>query len=75
MGLGRPVELDGPEEVSVVGDGQGRHLEGVGPLEERFNPDRPVEKAVLGVEVKVDKIGVGHEALPQGARQQPSSLG
>ena len=56
-GGGLLVELDGAKEVSVVGNGDGRHAEILGFLDEGVDLVGPVEETVLGVDVEVDKLG------------------
>jgi hypothetical protein len=41
----------------MVGDGQGRHAESFGFLDEGVNLVGPVEETVLGVDVEVDELG------------------
>ena len=53
--MGRLVELDGAEEVAVVRERHGGHVERTGPLEERADLDRPVEQRVLAVQVQVNE--------------------
>ncbi len=58
------VELDRAEEVAVVGHGDRRHLQLDRPLEEGVELVRPVEEAVLGVEVEVDeRVECRHRGL------------
>ncbi len=54
--LGLLPELVGPEDVAVVGGGQGRHAELGGALEQVADPGRAVEHRVLGVHVEVDEL-------------------
>ena len=50
------VEIEGPEQVAVVGDGHGLHaaLEHAG--EELVQPDRAIEEAVLGMQMQMGEL-------------------
>ena len=63
--LGFEVELDRAEQVAVVGHRDRRHLERAGLADEAVDLIRPVEEAVLGVDVKVDELGARHAVLCQ----------
>ncbi len=63
--LGGLVELDGAEEVAVVRERDRRLLVRLTRRDEIRDPVRPVEEAVLGVDVEVDEIGVGHRRAAQ----------
>jgi hypothetical protein len=56
----RLVELDGAEEVAVVGESHGGHPQRLRALEEGVDLDRPVEKRVLTVEVQVNERSGRH---------------
>ncbi len=47
------VELDGAEEIAVVGHRDRRHAQGLGAREERLVLDRAVEQRELRVEMQV----------------------
>ncbi len=47
------VELDGAEEIAVIGHRDRRHAERLGAREERLVLDRTVEERELGVEMQV----------------------
>ena len=53
MFVGFRHELEHPEHVSVVADGQGGHIILRSLLVQRFDRGSPVEQGVLGVYVKV----------------------
>ena len=53
------VELDGPEEVAMIGLGDRRHVRRFSAFEERVVLDRAVEERVLGVEVEMNE-GLRH---------------
>ena len=57
---GLAVELDRAGERAVVGERDGRHLELGRARCERRDAARPVEDRVLGVDVQVDEVGLGH---------------
>ena len=76
------VEVDGAEEVAVIGEGEGREAELGGPRDEphvHFFPalagraldllelSGAVQQAVLRVDVEVDEVGAGGAALAGGA--------
>ena len=50
------VELYGAEKVSVVRDGDGRHLELSRAIHQATDFTRPVEQAVVSMEMKMDKV-------------------
>ena len=58
------VELDGSEEIAVIRLGHGRHVHGLGALEERVVLDRPVEQRVLGMKMQVNERLRHVNALP-----------
>jgi hypothetical protein len=47
----------------MVGDGQRRHFEGERLRDQFLDAAGSVEKAVLGMKVQMDKIGVGHRGF------------
>ena len=49
------VELNGPVEVAVIGQGQRRLIQFLGPGNEFRNTTRPVQKGVFGMAVQMDK--------------------
>ena len=53
MLLGHVVELLHAVHVAVVGDGQTRHAQLLGPLEKLFDVGKPVEHGILRMDVKV----------------------
>ena len=55
------VEVDRAEEVPVISDGQGRHPVFLGFGDQRLQCARPVQQAILAVDVQVDKIGMVHD--------------
>ena len=57
---GVAVELDRAGHGAVVGEPDGGHLELSGAGRERRNPAGPIEDGVLGVDVKVDELRLGH---------------
>ena len=52
-GAGLAVEVDDGVEDAVVGEADGVHAEGLGPLDELIDAAEAVEQAVLAVEVEV----------------------
>ena len=59
--LGRvAVELDRAGHGAVVGEPDRGHLELGGAGRERGNPAGPIEDGVLGVDVQVDELRLGH---------------
>ncbi len=82
----RRVEIDGPEEIAVIGEGQGGKAELGGAGDEAhvlfllplpfdaldlLELGGPVEQAVLGVDVEVDEVGA-RRAILAGARYSHS---
>ena len=51
--LGRLIELHGPVQVAVVGQGQGGHPQGLRPLQQSANRAGPVQEAVVAVAVHI----------------------
>ena len=67
LGLGRFEELDGSEDVAVVGEGDSRHIVVVGRVDEVLDPEAAVEDAVLRVVVQMDEgHGHSHSIVPGG---------
>ena len=58
--LRRLIKLDRPEEVAVVGQGDGRHPELRRLADELIHPDRPVQQRVLAVDMEMDERRLGH---------------
>ena len=56
---GRLVEVDGAEEVAVVGDGHGVHPPLLHRPREVADADGAVEEGVEGVEMEMDEVGQG----------------
>jgi hypothetical protein len=54
------VELHRSIHAAVIGHRDGRHLACVRLLYRVRNPARPIEQAVLGVQVKMDKVRMFH---------------
>src|SRR4029453_555617 len=54
--LRRRVEVDGAEEVAVVGQRDGGEVERLGGVHQLVELGRAIEQAVLGVDVKVDEV-------------------
>ena len=77
---GRLVELHGPEQGAVVGEGQGRHAELGGPLHHAGDRARAVEQRVVAVVVEVDELGLLHGAScargrsSKGGRRGPGTV-
>src|SRR3989441_12722618 len=59
--LGGQVEVDGAEEVAVIGERQRRELELLRALDELLELRRAVEQAVLGMDGQVDELAVLHQ--------------
>ncbi len=51
------VKLDGPEQGAVIGGRHGRHAVGGGSFDQIVDADRPVQQAVLGVDVQMNEVG------------------
>ncbi len=49
------IEFQGAEHVAVIGDGCCGHVEGPGGFEQVLKPDGAVKKAVLSMNMQVDK--------------------
>ena len=56
--LGLPVELQCPVQVAVVGQGQGVHLQGLGPVQQALDGAGPVQEAVMAMAVQMGE-GMG----------------
>jgi hypothetical protein len=52
------IEIDGAEEVAVIGERDGREVQVLGLLHELLELGRSVEQAVLGMHVQMDEVGV-----------------
>ena len=61
-GLGLLVEIQDPEEGAVVGDGHRRHAVSLGLGQQVLHPDGPVQQAVGGVDMEMDKFRVRHRS-------------
>ena len=55
------VEINRAVEDAVVGDGQGGELEFAGLLHQPVQTAGAIEQGVLGVQMKMDKIGMSHD--------------
>ena len=53
------IKLDGPVQVAVIRQGEGRLVELFGPVHQLRNPAGPVQQGVLRMAVEMDK-GFGH---------------
>ncbi len=77
FGLGRVVELDRAEEISMVGHRQGLHAQLGRAIDQPVDPARAVEQAVVGMDVKVDETRVcgrhGQSVNTNGARAVASA--
>lgn len=63
-------EVGGGEKIAVVGDGHRRHFLAGGFIEELRGLARPIEQAVIGVNVEVDELRVAHSvSLSRGERK------
>jgi hypothetical protein len=60
------VEGHRPEQVAVVGDGQGLHPQAHRLVHQLVNVNGPVEQAVLGMQVEMDEVS--HADLRAGGR-------
>ena len=58
------VELDGAEEIAVIGHGNRVHAERLGELHQLRHPARAVEKAVMRVAMQMHERSLGHEDDP-----------
>ncbi len=54
-GFGLLEELDGPEDVAMVGDGHGGHVLVVGRADEVADPQAAIEDAVFGMVMQVNE--------------------
>ncbi len=69
LDLGRfrlPEKLHGSVEVAVVGHGNGRHPQRLGPLDQGRDLARPVQKAVMAVAMQVDERPARHQSPRSG---------
>ena len=71
--LGGQVEIDGAEEVAVVGERDRRELQALGLGHELLELGGAVEEAVLRVDVEVDEVGVLHGGRATRARWWPEA--
>jgi hypothetical protein len=56
-GFGRRfVKADGAKQIAVIGDRDGRHAALRGFFSEGFVTARPIEKAVAGMQMKMDEL-------------------
>ena len=68
-GLGAGVVVgDGPEQVAVVGDGQGGHAVLARSARHSVDMTGPIQEAVLTVAVKVDELSRCHDTHPRKRR-------
>jgi len=49
----------------VVGEGEGRELQRLGAIDQLLEAGRPVQQAVLGVDVQMNEVGVFQDGLFQ----------
>ncbi len=54
------VEFDGPEEIAVIGHGDGVHAKRFGERDQLRHPARAVEQAVMRVAMQMNEGAVGH---------------
>ena len=66
-GLG--VELDGAEEISVIGHGERRKAKLLGTSHELIDLAGSVEKAVFGMTMKMNEVAVAHFRKAYGVRR------
>ena len=69
---GGGVELDGPEHVAVVGQRHGGHVHLLGSLHQIVDARRPIEQAVVRMNVQVDETRVIHR---RGDSVAPDAVG
>ena len=67
FGFGGVVELDGSEEVAVVGHGDGGHFQVGGDVHHLGDFAGSIEEGVIGVAVEMDEGRVSHRGLPDSA--------
>lgn len=67
FGLGGVVELDGSEEVAMVGHGDGGHLLFGDDVHHLGDFTGSVEEGVIGMAVEMDEGRVGHRGCARGA--------
>jgi hypothetical protein len=72
--LAGQVEVDGPEQLAVVGHGQGRHAHAGGLGEELIDPGGSIEHRVLGVHVEV-REAARHDCCCSPYRLVPNATG
>ena len=56
----RGIELDRTEHVAVIGDRNGWHVELLRPSDQGVDSRRPVEQAVMRVNVEMNERRLGH---------------
>jgi len=61
--LYRLVKLNGTKEIAMIGHRYGRHLELFGTMCQAIDGDRPIQEAIIGMNVEMDKRSVLHGAL------------
>jgi hypothetical protein len=61
--LDRLVELNGTKEIAMIRHRYGRHPELFGTMGQAIDGDRPIQEAIIGVNVEMDKRNVLHGAL------------
>ena len=60
------VELDDAGQHPVVGDGQSRHAQLHGPLDQVVHLAGAIERRVVGVDVQMTEAGLRRTCLPAG---------
>ena len=58
--LGGLIELDRPEEISMVGQGDRRHAEFGRLSDELFHPDCTIQQRIFAVHMEMDERRLGH---------------
>ena len=58
--LCRLIELNRPEEISVVGESDGRHLKGGRLLDQLLHSDRSIQQRILAMDMEVNERSVSH---------------
>jgi hypothetical protein len=54
------VKFNRPKHVSMVGEGHGSHVVFFGQIKDLFETNGSVQKAVLAMDMKVDKMAMFH---------------
>jgi hypothetical protein len=54
------IKIDGAEHIAVIGHRHRRHLILFYPFKKIIEPDGSIEKAILGMHMKMNKIGIMH---------------